>query len=171
MHDFLTHLDSTITAIARQLTYDAALQEDLAQEMRFHLWEVWSQQDDHTESWYLESCRHRAIDYLRRGRSLDRQGRTDHTGTPTQAPLEDQTARSGGQAHLPAEETTVVARQFLHRLLSRLSGSQEHILIYALKCYTEREMSGYEGISQQAIHQQWQGIRLKAQHLLERREC
>jgi len=56
-------LESDITAIAARLTPDAMLQQDLAQEMRIHIWQA---PDGKTRAWYLSRARWHAVKFMTR---------------------------------------------------------------------------------------------------------
>ena len=56
-------LESDITAIAAGLTPDTMLQQDLAQEMRIHIWQA---PDGKTRSWYLSRARWHAVKFMTR---------------------------------------------------------------------------------------------------------
>jgi len=62
-------VDDKLMGVAEELTRDENLQWDLYQEMPIHLWEMKSQRPDESEVWYLNGCRHCAINYLNRGKS------------------------------------------------------------------------------------------------------
>jgi len=56
-------LDSDIVRIAARLTPDEMLREDLAQEMRVHVWQA---PDGRTRAWYLADARWHAVKFLTR---------------------------------------------------------------------------------------------------------
>jgi len=70
-------VDKKLMTIAKGLTKDKDLQWDLYQEMSIHLWEVKRQYLDKSEAWYLTGCRNCAINYLKRGKSIDSKKRSD----------------------------------------------------------------------------------------------
>jgi len=74
---FREDVDPKLLAIARSLTRDGDEQDDLYQEMRVHLWEMERDHPDQPESWYYQGCRHRAVHYLHRGKSIDSKPRAD----------------------------------------------------------------------------------------------
>ena len=75
--EFSSKADKNLMAIAKKLTRDEDLQQDLYQEMSIHLWQVKCQYPDKSEAWYLKGCRNCTIDYLKYGKSIDSKQRPD----------------------------------------------------------------------------------------------
>ena len=165
MHQFLTQLSSTVVSIARKLTRDKALQEDLVQEMRLHLYEQWQKTPDHTHSWYAQQCYYHALDYLKKGKSIDSKRREDmerHALWPERP--------DGTLEPLPMVqhdfEAELIHREFLKHLVRKLTEKQQKIVDYLLQGYAEHEIGAMEGVSQQAINQQWKRIQCMAWDIL-----
>lgn len=51
--------------------------------------------------------------------------------------------------------------------MRQLTAKQRRLVAALLQGYTEREISAQEGVSQQAVHQQWLGVRQTASRLLQ----
>src|SRR5260221_12712007 len=57
--------------MARKLTSNVALRDDLMQEALIHLWLTETRRPCQTRSWYLQSCKYQLLHYLSSGRSVD----------------------------------------------------------------------------------------------------
>ncbi len=159
MQQLLNQLAPALEAITKKLTLDKALQEDLGQEMRLALWEQWQKTPNQTLSWYTQFCFHRAVDYLRRGQSIDSKKRDGSERLSLEA------ERFGDSPHaLPLFlqdgcETAVIRRDLLRNIMRRFSDKQRRIIAGLFQGYTERDLGTMEGVSQQAINAQWKAMR------------
>ena len=171
MQQLLAQLSPTLVSTARKLTRDKALQEDLEQEMRLHLYEQWQKTPDHTRSWYTQQCYYHALDYLKKGKSIDSKRREDVERHPLQHEHPD-----GTLAPLPVLahhdfEAELIHREFLRTLVRKLTEKQQRIVAYLLQGYTEQEIGTMEGVSQQVIHQQRKSIQRIAWSILAMPDC
>ena len=57
---------------------DPAVQADLMQECRLHLWRIEREKPNQTKSWYLQSCRFHVQHWLSAGRSVDNPRRANN---------------------------------------------------------------------------------------------
>ena len=132
-----------LRAIARSLTDDRDEQDELYQEMRVHLWETERDHPGQTESWYVQGCRHRAIDYLRRGRSLDSKLRADVCRVDLSGALSDEAL----EAELGFESGDCETELLLYDLMRRLTNRQQEILSYLREGFSEGEIGRFLAIS------------------------
>jgi RNA polymerase sigma factor (sigma-70 family) len=158
MQQLLAQLSPTLESIAIHLSRDKSLQEDLEQEMRLHLCEQWQKTPNHTRSWYTQQCYYHALDYLKKGKSIDSKRRENVERLPLQHECPD-----APLAFLPVPahhdfEAELMHREFLRTLVRKLTEKQHKIVACFLQGYTEQEIGTMEGVSQQAIHQQWKSI-------------
>ena len=63
--------------LARNITSNHALWDDLLQEAMIHLWTINTRRPCETRSWYLQSCKFHLLHYLASGRSVDSIKRRD----------------------------------------------------------------------------------------------
>ncbi|MDK1032536.1 MAG: sigma-70 family RNA polymerase sigma factor [Planctomycetia bacterium] len=149
-----------LRAIARKLGARLTLAEDLYQEMLLHVWQQELRRPGQKEAWYVNGCAMHARNYLRRGRSVDSNGR--------------RTMRAEGvaPADIPAPEPVTehayeaqYASEFLNVLAEKLSGVKRHILVSLAKGQSEREVAGTLGISQPAVSKHFKAIKAEAWRL------
>ena len=83
-----------LRAIVRGIARNSSDHDDLLQEALIHLWRSEATKPGQTVSWYLQSCKYFALDYLKRGKSVDSKLRTgcflfsmdDQNGTDSPPP-------------------------------------------------------------------------------------
>ena len=136
--------DPKLWAIARSLTVDLDVQEDLYQEMTIRLWQIQEEHPGTKESWYYQNCYHYAIDYLRRGKSVDSKLRDGVSLMELSEEIVD--GRN--------MELEIVVKMFVDRLTEQLNKNQIIILHYLTGGYKEEEIGKILGISQQAVSKQ-----------------
>ena len=153
----LDTLEPALQGLARQLTADPDLRQDVLQEMRLALWLAATQQPGQTSAWYLQHCRHRAIDALRRGKSLDSKARPGSTrlhGTALPSAPPDTAPQ---QAEL---------RDLLERLAQRCTAQQRHVLSGRAAGLSQHEIGQRTRLSQQAVSLQWRRVQALAAQLV-----
>jgi RNA polymerase sigma factor (sigma-70 family) len=166
MEAYLPLLLPRLESIARKLTTDLHLQEDLLQEMILHLHQQWQENPDRTLSWYAQSCHFHASKYLNAGRSIDSKARADMEAIPFW-----QEAPDGGLEPLPipskdAIEEEVAVGDLLEKIRHALMAKQARVLDFLVAGYTEKEIGMIEGVSREAIHQQKKRIQQIAKGVL-----
>ena len=166
MQQLLTQLAPTLDAIAKKLTQDKALQEDLGQEMRMALWEQWQKTPDQTLSWYSQFCAHRAVDYLRRGQSIDSKRRDGVERLSIETEQYEGSRESLPQMVQNECEITYIRRDLLKSIIHRFNDKQRRIIAGLFQGYTERDLGAIEGVSQQAINAQWKHMKKIAKDIL-----
>ena len=166
MQKLLKQLTPQLKAIAKKLTPDQCLQEDLFQEMSLHLCQQWQDDPNQTASWYTQSCRYHALDYLKAGRSVDSKLREGVEILPIWHQQPD-----GMLEPLPVLsetdfESEIIGSGLVAALKQALTEKQGKILDFLLQGYTEKEIGAAEGVSRQSIHQQRVRIRQIAMEVL-----
>ncbi len=119
MQQLLNQLAPTMDAITKKLTHDKALQEDLGQEMRLVLWEQWQKTPDQTPAWYARVCFNRAVDYLRRGKSIDGKRRAGIERLSIEVEETGNTLKPGMLLDQNEFEATVIRRDLFRNLMHR----------------------------------------------------
>src|SRR5258708_37366966 len=61
----------SLVRMARRITSNVTLREDLLQEALIHLWLTERRRPGQTRSWYLQSCKYPLLHYLASGRRGD----------------------------------------------------------------------------------------------------
>jgi RNA polymerase sigma factor (sigma-70 family) len=158
MEKLLATLAPMLVAIASKLTRDKTLREDLRQEMSLHLYEEWQKNPDHTCSWYAQQCHYHAIDYLKKGKSIDSKQREGVERHALQHEGPDGTLESLPMIVPHDFEVELMHRECLRHLVRKLTEQQQKLVDYLLQGHTEQEIGAMQGVSQQAIHQQWKSI-------------
>ena len=159
---FQEEINPKLVAIARSLTKDGDEQDDLYQEMWVHLWEMERDHPDQTESWYYQGCRHRAINYLHRGKSIDSKRRANVRLVDISVALPDW----GVEAPLVSEGGEYESDLILYDLMRRLTKRQKKILNYLREGFSEREIGHFLGISQPAVSKQRRVLQEAAREVL-----
>jgi RNA polymerase sigma factor (sigma-70 family) len=147
-----------IARIAARLTPDEMLQQDLAQEMRIH---VWRAPDGKTKGWYLSSARHRAIKFMTRTAidcpdgDLDRQmilygvlGDVD--------PVVLRFIPAEWHDILLASPVDMVPEAFalsveVNEAIGVLTGRQRHVLYAIAQGFTQSEVAEAIGVSRRTV--------------------
>ena len=164
---FSSKVDKKLMAIAKKLTRDRHLQWDLYQEIPIHLWQVKCQYPDKSEAWYLRGCRYCAIDYLKRGKSIDSKQRPDVKMEDLYTSFPD-----GSLEVLPIidnrdYESEIIFSDLVDKIKAKLTETQRTILDYLLEGFTQKEIGNFLTISQQAVSKHRRGIQqVAAQFLL-----
>jgi RNA polymerase sigma factor (sigma-70 family) len=167
MEQLLAQIGSRIDSIAKKLTRDKALQADLKQEMWLSLWEQWQKTPNQTLSWYMQHCSFRAIDYLRKGQSIDSKRRE---GLERLARQIEQLDSSREPLPLLVQDDcadVTIYRDLFRNIMRRFTDKQRKIMIGLLRGYTERDIGAMEGVSQQAIHSQRKRMQQIAQGVID----
>jgi RNA polymerase sigma factor (sigma-70 family) len=144
---------ASLRAIARTIASNPSDHEDLLQEMLIHLWKNEMSNPNQTESWYLQSCKYRGMDYLTRGKSVDSKRRADCVlvsvddkngeNTPVSEPADDSDFRE----RLFADEVLAI-------LKDRLTPSQQMLLDALAAGASVSEISETLGCSHQYVSKQ-----------------
>ena len=167
MERLLAQIGSRLDSIAKKLTSDKGLQADLKQEMWLSLWEQWQKTPNQTLSWYTQHCSFRAIDYLRKGQSIDSKRRE---GVERLSMQSEQLDNSREPLSLLVQEDDCAAvtiyRDLLRNIMRRFTHRQRKIMIGLLRGYTERDIGAMVGVSQQAIHSQRRRMQQIAQGVI-----
>ncbi len=160
-------VDKKLMAIAKKLIKDKDLQWDLYQEMSIHLWQVKRECPDESEAWYLNGCRYCAINYLKRGKSIDSKQRPDIHIENLYTSLPD-----GSSEIIPIignneYESEIVISDLVDKIKAKLTETRRKILDYLLDGFTEKEIGEHLKISQQAVSKHRRTIQqVAAQFLL-----
>lgn len=123
---------SKLRRVSTQLTGDADLQKDLLQEMLLHLVRVKVELPGHTSSWYVMSCRFRARNYLRQGRSVDSFKRQNNLVSLSQCD-DDSDFRPDWVAVDSVDlRSELITRDIVDQLVPRLTDTQQRIFFLLL---------------------------------------
>lgn len=119
--------------------------------MSIHLWQVKRQYPDKSEAWYLTGCRNCAINYLKRGKSIDSKQIPDVKMQGLYAYLPN-----GDFEVLPIidnreYESEIIASDLVYKIKAKLTAMQRKILDYLIDGFTEKEIGTFLKISQQAV--------------------
>jgi DNA-directed RNA polymerase specialized sigma24 family protein len=144
---------ASLRGIARSIASNPSDRDDLFQEMLIHLWQTEAANPGQTESWYLQSCKYRGMDYLKRGRSVDSKHRPDCVFVPIRPSSDDDAAPfEPPDGHDFRDE--LFAGDMLTALRDRLTGSQRAVLDAFAMGDTVSEASASLGCSHQYISKQ-----------------
>lgn len=144
---------ASLRAIARTIASNPSDHEDLLQEMLIHLWKNEASNPNQTESWYLQSCKYRGMDYLKRGKSVDSKRRADcvlvsvDDDNGDDAPAFEPADDSDFREHLFANEVLTI-------LKGRLTPSQRMLLDALASGASVSEISEALGCSHQYVSKQ-----------------
>ncbi len=129
----------SLAGMARRMTSNAALRQDLLQEALVHLWLTQSRRPGQTRSWYLQSCRFHLQHYLASGRSIDsakRRASQEHfTDNPEDGEGFLDEADSGNSVL-----TWVSAREIMSLLAQHLSPAEKAVLDHLAEGLGPREI-------------------------------
>jgi len=164
---FCSKVDEKLMAIAKKLTEDEDLQWDLYQEMSVHIWQIKRQYPDESDAWYFNGCRYRAIDYLKRGKSIDSKKRAN-------VKIEDlYTSLPNGNWEVKPiiddkdYESEIIVSDLVDKIGAKLTKTQRKILDYLLQGFSQKEIGKLLAISQQAVSKHRLSIKqVAAQFLL-----
>lgn len=135
----LNSFEGFIHAMAKRLTSDVELRNDLAQEMRIRLWKALLESTSHTDSYLRQACVRSARDYIKSGRSVDSRKRRSTVVTyDDQAPVADDRA---------AIETI----EFVQRLRDDLIGRARDVADLLGRGRAPVQIAAGFGVSRQAI--------------------
>jgi DNA-directed RNA polymerase specialized sigma24 family protein len=137
--------------IARTLTSNRHVQEDLVQIGRIRVWEMELKNPRHTRSWYSQRCKRCMQDYLKQGRSVDSYKRRQ-----LHVPLDGEDEERGDWVpqELIAPECVfgdVSSADEMRYLASRFQPMQWWILAAFQQGYTAIEIARKLGVTHQAI--------------------
>jgi RNA polymerase sigma factor (sigma-70 family) len=135
-----------LRSLARRLTTERMLEEDLVQEALIHLWTRETEHPGQCRSWYIQSCRLHLQNLLRKGRSVDCVKRRIAGGL----------AESGKEEELdPAREdmllSLVCARDLAAELSKWLTPVEKRILSLSHDGLSLREIAGLLGLSHTSV--------------------
>lgn len=147
-----------IAKIVAGLTPDEMLRQDLAQEMRIHIWQA---PEGRTRSWYLSAARWRAIDFMTRTAvdcpdgDLERQvvtygvlGDVDPEVLRS-VPKEWQTLITQAPVD-PVHEAFAVSME-MSETIAILTPRQQQVLYALVQGFTQEEIAGTIGVSRRTV--------------------
>lgn len=126
------------------LTRDPSLRDDLRQEALIRLWQLQEESPPKTTTWYVQSCRFRALHYIARGRSVDSPKRCAHRVLPVPEDEESWIQHFGETS--PVLQC-VSARDLLASLSRLLNRTQMQVLEWTAEGMSTREIAGRLHIS------------------------
>ncbi len=147
-----------IAKIVNGLTPDDMLQQDLAQEMRIHIWQA---PEGRTRSWYLSGARWRAIHFMTRTAvdcpdgDLDRQmvlygvlGDIDPE-VMRSVPAEWQQLMT--QAPIDATHEAFAFSMEINETIALLTQRQQQVLYALVQGFTQEEIAETTGVSRRTV--------------------
>ena len=147
-----------IVKIVNGLTPDEMLQQDLAQEMRIHIWQA---PEGRTRSWYLSGARWRAIHFMTRTAvdcpdgDLERQvitygvlGDVDPEVLRS-VPQEWQTTITQAPTDVPGEAFAVSME--MNETIALLTKRQQQVLYALVQGFTQEEIAQTIGVSRRTV--------------------
>ena len=178
---FLPLIRATGRRWARQLGWDGALAQDLAQEATLALWRVLREHPDAPAGYLKDIADHAARDALRRGKSVDRPLPRDRERSwrvvsldvliedePGWDAIEGNLIRRRRHGELPSPtEEVATARIMLQDLRERLTPRQREVLELRLQGYTREEIGARLGLGQTRVNTIITVIRDRARPLWE----
>ena len=138
-----------LSRIARSVTRDPNIFEDLLQDALLFLWKQLQRWPGHRWSWYLKRCRFRIMDLLGSGRSLDAFKRRSMALEIVGNHLEDAQDETVQTQDSPL--TSVCARDTLRRLWPRITSIQKTVLLCLFCGLSSRETARELHTSHQTI--------------------
>jgi RNA polymerase sigma factor (sigma-70 family) len=142
-----------LRSVARSIVVHSSDLDDVLQEMLIHLWRCELANPGQTESWYLQSCKFRGMDYLKRGRSVDSKRRTDCILVSIHSDADDDTPFFE-PPDVRDFRDELFAGDVLSLLRERLTLSQRAVLDAFAKGDSVSEVSESLGCSHQYISKQ-----------------
>ncbi len=128
------------------------IREDLVEEVAVHLWKIENEKPGQTKSWYVESCRLKVQDTVKRGRSLDSpKPQALRTGPDTASA--DWDAADGNGRPNSRDDTfgEVSARDIFFQLVLQLPAVDQAILYMLIEGRGVREIGRLLSLSHAAV--------------------
>ena len=149
-----------LQAIANRLGRRLGVEEDLYQEMVFHLWQLEADKPDQEVSWYLKGCMYHARNYLRGGKSVDSHSK-DHLRAESLESIE----LAEPVAVVNHDYESRMAAEILHKLSGQVSELRGRIIRLMSGGKTVAEVADEMSISHQAVSGHLKAIKAKVSTL------
>lgn len=160
-----------LRGIAVKLTGDHDLQKDLLQEMFLYLGLAETASPGQTDSWYIQGCWYRGLNYLDRGRSVNSIKRQENL-VPLELGDDGENNRSGVDAVDPVDlRSELITRDLVDQMIPQLSDRQQQILSLLMHGFRIREIAREMRVSHPTVLNQRKKIACIASRLLADADC